>query len=109
MLAIILSIVAFVTCFLAGRRSIGKGLVVLLTFGYFYGILRANLLTTFSHFIFDAGLLGLYLSPKWRTVNSQERKRSEPVKYWTFLLILWPALLVALPFQPFLISVVGLR
>jgi hypothetical protein len=108
-IAIALCVVAFIACYWAGRRSLGQGLVMLFVFGYFYGILRANLLTTFSHFIFDAGLLGLYLSPKWRMVNPQERKRSEPVKYWTFILILWPALLVALPFQPFLISVVGLR
>src|SRR5271155_4434293 len=107
MLAIILSIVAFVTCFLAGRRSIGKGLVVLLTFGYFYGIVRANLLTTFSHFIFDAGMLGLYLSYPW--LSAAREKGAETVQIWAALLILWPLLLVALPFQPLLISLVGLR
>ena len=69
MIAIALCVVAFIACYLAGRRSLGQGLVVLFVFGYFYGILRANLLTTFSHFIFDMGLLGLYLSPKWRMVN----------------------------------------
>jgi hypothetical protein len=109
MLAIVLCCVAFVSCFLAGRRSLGLGLVVLFVFGYSYGIVRANLLTTFSHFIFDAGLLGLYLSSKWGASNPNEKKRSEQVLLWTFLLVLWPSLLVMLPFQPLLVSLVGLR
>jgi hypothetical protein len=107
--AIGLCVVAFVVCYWAGRRSLGQGLVALLAFGYAYGLVRANLLTTFSHFIFDAGLVGLYLSPKWRTVSPNEQKRSAPVKPWTFLLIAWPCLLLLIPIQPYLVQVVGLR
>jgi len=107
MIALALCIVAFLACYWAGRRSLGQGLVMLLVFGYFYGILRANLLTSFSHFIFDAGLLGLYLSVRWS--SPADAKRSRAARFWTILLILWPALLVALPFQPVLISLVGLR
>ena len=33
-----------------------------MTVGYVYGIVRANLASTFSHFIFDAALIGLYAS-----------------------------------------------
>ena len=109
MLAISLCVVAFIACYWAGRRSLGQGLVMLFLFGYFYGILRANLITTFSHFIFDAGLLGLYLSPKWWNSKGREKRRSQPIQIWTFILILWPVLLVMLPFQPFLVSIVGLR
>ena len=106
MLAIIICCIAFATCYWAGRRSLGQGLAVLLAFGYFYGILRANLLTTFSHFIFDAGLIGLYLASLGRNRGG---KRSEAVLIWTALLCIWPILLIAMPFQPLLVSLVGLR
>jgi hypothetical protein len=109
MIALLLCVVAFVACYVAGRRTLGQGLVMLLAFGYFYGILRANLLTAFSHFIFDAGMIGLFLSPCWRTSNPREKKRSAVIQLWTILLISWPMLLVVLPFQPLLISLVGLR
>lgn len=109
MIALLLCLVAFVVCYLAGRRSLGQGLVALLFFGFFYGILRANLLTMFSHFIFDAGLFGLYLSPRWRDVDGPTNKRSKTVQLWMLLLIAWPMLLVVLPFQPLLVTLVGLR
>jgi hypothetical protein len=109
MIAIILCVLALISCYVAGRRSIGLGLVALMVFGYFYGILRANLLTTYSHFIFDAGMIGLFLSPSWRTKNPLEQRRTWAMKLWTILLLLWPMMLVALPFQPILISLVGLR
>ncbi len=107
MIALALCGLALVICYLAGRRSLGFGLVAVLAFGYFYGILRANLLTAASHFIFDAGLLGLYLA-RWQS-TSQDRKFTRPTAYWTAILILWPALLLLMPFQPLMISLVGLR
>jgi hypothetical protein len=107
MIALALCVVAFVACYWAGRRSLGQGLVMLLVFGYFYGILRANLLTAFSHFIFDAGMFGLYASFRWS--SPADAQKSKMARIWTFLLILWPVLLVALPFQPLLVSLVGLR
>ncbi len=109
MLAIALCIAAFFICFWTGRRSLGQGLVALFTFGYFYGILRANLITTYSHFIFDAGLLGLYMSFRWNTSEQSEKSRSRSARIWTILLIVWPILMVAMPFQPLLVSLVGLR
>jgi hypothetical protein len=108
-LAIALCILAFVACYLAGRHSLGRGLVMLFVFGYAYGILRANLPTTFSHFIFDAGLLGLYLSSGWQTTDAAAKRRSQPVLMWTVVLLVWPILIVVLPFQPLLVSLVGLR
>jgi hypothetical protein len=107
MLAIGLCIFASVACFWAGRRSLAQGIVLLFAFGYLYGILRANLLTTFSHFIFDAGLLGLYLSTRWGMPGRNDGTKS--VQIWVVLLILWPVLLVFLPLQPLMVSIVGLR
>ena len=109
MIALALCVIAFLVCYLAGRRTLGKGIVALMTFGYFYGILRANLLTTYSHFIFDAGMIGLFLSVLGAKYASNQRAGSEAVKLWTILLMAWPALLVLLPFQPLLVSLVGLR
>jgi len=109
MLAIGFCLAALVVCFWAGRRSLGQGLVALLTFGYFYGILRANLITTFSHFIFDAGLIGLYLSIRWGKVPGSGKSNSETLRLWIIVLIAWPIFLVAMPFQPLLVSLVGLR
>lgn len=109
MIAIILCFAAFIACYLAGRRSLGQGLVALFAFGYLYGLLRANLLTTFSHFIFDAGLLGLYFASTFHKSTAYDKKRSEMVLLWTVILVAWPVLLVVMPFQPLLISLVGLR
>jgi hypothetical protein len=109
MIALLLCVAAFAGSYWAGRRSLGLGLVAILTVGYFYGILRANLLTTFSHFIFDAGLVGLYLSQKWSFSNPTESRRLEVAQLWLIVLIAWPILMVAMPFQPLLVSLVGLR
>jgi hypothetical protein len=109
MLAFLICALAFGGCYWAGRRSLGQGLVTLLFFGYFYGILRANLFSMFSYFIFDAGMIGLYLACLFRTPAPEEKKRSRVILIWTLLLVLWPALLLLLPFQPILVSLVGLR
>jgi hypothetical protein len=109
MIAISICILAFVSCLWAGKRSLGQGLVVLLAFGYFYGILRANLITTASHFIFDGGLLGLYMSQKWMSRDPAASKSTKTLELWTIILIGWCVLIVFLPFQPLLVSLVGLR
>lgn len=109
MTAIALCIIAFIVCWAVGRRSLGYGLATLLAVGYSYGLLRANLLTTFSHFIFDAGLIGLYCSQKWTATGPAEPRQLATIRWWVLLLICWPVLLVFMPFQPLLVSIVGLR
>ncbi len=108
MIALVLCIAAAVGTFWAGRRSLGQGLVALLAAGYFYGILRANLPSTFSYFIFDVALIGLYLSQSWVS-NDTDSKRVATVRLWTVILIAWPTLMVLMPFQPLLVTLVGLR
>ena len=98
---------AFVLTYWNGRSSLGRGLVSLVATGYLYGILRANFQTEWSHFIFDAALLGLYLSQTWR--SSEPGKDLRTLQIWTAILIGWPCLVAILPFQPILISIVGLR
>ncbi len=109
MVAIAVCILAFCATLWAGRRSLGQGFLTLLAIGYFYGILRANLMTTFSHFIFDCGVLGLYCSQSWLSKDPQQARLSGTITRWTVILMLWCILLVVLPFQPLAVSLVGLR
>ncbi len=109
MIAIALCLLAFCSTLWAGKRSLGLGVVMLFAWGYLYGIIRANLETTFSHFLFDAALMGLYLAQRHAFTDSSDSKRTGTLRYWVLGLMLWPSLLVLLPFQPLLISLVGLR
>jgi len=109
MIAIVICLLAFCVTLWAGRRSLGQGMLALLATGYFYGILRANLITTFSHFIFDCGVLGLYLSQTWLTTDPRQAQLTGAIRRWTAILIIWCVLLVVLPFQPLGVSLVGLR
>jgi hypothetical protein len=109
MLSSILCAVAFAAGFLAGRSSLVRGIGVVITAGYFYGLLRANLLEPSSHFIFDACALGFYLSQVTGQVPDAERLRSKHVKTWAILLTLRPLLLLAVPLQDPLVQFVGFR
>jgi hypothetical protein len=107
--ALALCVVALLITYWAGRRSLGAGLVALFAIGYAYGLLRANLITTYSHFIFDASLVGLYFSQKWLSGTPSELKRQEPIRFWVLAMIGWCLALMLFPFQSFLVSLVGLR
>jgi hypothetical protein len=107
MTAIGLCLLAFATTFWAGKRSLGQGLIGLFFWGYFFGILRANLLTTFIYFVFDASVVGFYLSQKGLLTSSD--RRTSLLQIWCWILIAWPVVLMVMPFQPFLVSLVGLR
>jgi hypothetical protein len=108
-MALILCLIAFVSCFLLGRRSIVNGLSMMLGIGYLYGITRANLPDTFSHFIFDGGVLGLYVAQLSRPISSSQQFRIKGLKPWVEFLIAWPVLLFFIPMQDALIQLVGLR
>ena len=107
MIALILCFVAFFATLRAGKRSLAFGIIGVFTVGYFYGIIRANLPTAASHFIFDAALLGLYLSQNW--MRFWQSQRSGALHAWMLVLMIWPCLLLLMPFQPLLVSMVGLR
>jgi hypothetical protein len=108
MIALLLCVIAVFGAYFAGRKSLVAGCLVVAAFGYAYGILRANLFSPLSFFIFDAAIVGLYASQ----FLSPARDRTPPhpaMKLWLALLIGWPLLLVFLPFQTFMVSLVGLR
>ena len=109
MVSVILCVVAAFVAFLVGRRSLLAGVLVVLATGYAYGIVRANLLETFSHFIFDAAVVGLYAAQLPNLLNAAKSAQFCRLKRWVGVLILWPALLFLVPVQDPLIRLVGLR
>lgn len=109
MIALILCAGAFLAAYVAGRRSLVSGLAVVIAVGYFYGIVRANVTSAFSHFIFDAAVVGLYVTQLFRPLPAEERVRIQPLTVWAVLLIGWPILLLLFPLQDPMIRLVGLR
>jgi hypothetical protein len=109
MISIALCSAALLVCLETGRRSLVGGLCSLMTVGYVYGILRANLPDGVSHLIFDAGVLGLYLSQFPGSQSRWQASRSENLRNWLIVLMAWPAVLFAMPWQDPLIQLVGLR
>jgi hypothetical protein len=108
MIAIVLCIVGALAAFFVGRRSLSAGILVVVAIGYAYGIVRANLASSFSHFIFDIALVGLYAS---QFVGRQKQPTSHhsTLNMWMYILMGWPLLMLFMPFQPLLVSIVGLR
>ena len=106
---IALCIVSMLACFIAGRRSIGWGVGVVMTIGYGYGIVRANFPAPMTFFVFDAGAVGLYLALLTRGLTPQQRARVAVLQPWMVVLLGWPLLLFLFPVQDPLIQLVGLR
>src|SRR5918911_2389086 len=104
-----LCLLTFVLCYWMGRRSLVGGLVAVIGVGYAYGITRANLPETYSHFIFDAGVIGLYAAQLFRRLTPAQEYRVSPLRPWIEFLIAWPLLLFLIPVQDLLIQFVGLR
>jgi hypothetical protein len=102
-----LCLAAFVVALYFGSRSLAAGLNAVLAVGYLYGIVRANVLDGYSHLIFDAAVLGLYLTQFPRP--GQSRPETRPVADWLKALIGWPVFLFLFPLQHPLIQLVGLR
>ena len=109
MMSILLCLLAFAFCYFAGARSLVQGLVAVLGVGYVYGITRANVPETFSHFIFDAGVLGLYATQLFRRLEPHEDFAVEPLRPWLECLIAWCLVVFLIPIQPVWVQVVGLR
>jgi len=109
MIALGLCLLAFLATFVAGRRASWLGLFVTIAVGYFYGILRANIQSPVSHFIFDAALVGLYCGHFFSKALQIERARAGALRTWVVVLISWPILLCLLPFQSLIVTLVGFR
>src|SRR5882672_426932 len=106
---IVLCALAMLACFIAGRRSIVWGIGAVMTIGYGYGILRANVPNPAMHFLFDAGALGFYLALVTRGFTPSQRPRLVALQPWIALLVGWPLLLFLFPVQDPMVQLVGLR
>jgi hypothetical protein len=109
MLEFLICLIAFVACYVAGRRALWAGFMATMVVGYFYGILRANLESRFGHFIFDFAAMGFYLALLTRRETPIQRFKIRRVMPWVLALAGWPLLIMLLPLQPPLIQLVGLR
>ncbi|MET0650793.1 MAG: hypothetical protein ABW208_29640 [Pyrinomonadaceae bacterium] len=109
MLSISLCLLAFAFAYAAGKRSLWLGLATVFTVGYFYGILRANVPEPSSHFIFDAAVVGLYLTQFARRSRGGEHRSQQLLRLWVGLLIAWPLVLFFVPVQSYPVQFVGLR
>ena len=107
--SIVLCLAAFLAVYGFTRNSFVAGLSAAITVGYFYGIVRANVPQTFSHFIFDAGLGGLYLGIWQRGLTGIQKLRIRKIRGWVLCLIGWPLLLFLIPVQDQMVQLVGLR
>lgn len=108
-LSVYLCLLSFALCYLAGKRSLVGGLVAVLGVGYAYGIVRANVPETFSHFIFDSGVIGLYAAQLFRRLSAAEEFKIKALRPWLEFLVFWPLLVFLIPIQELMIQVVGLR
>ncbi len=108
-MALLFCALGFVACFLLGRRSLAAGLGGVLTWGYLYGILRANFLDGYAHFIFDAAVVGFYLSQLNKRLDAVTAARVRPLRQWVIVLIGWTGIMFLMPLQHILVQLVGLR
>ena len=108
-MGVILAIVALSVTFWLARRSLVDGLCSVLTFGYAFGILRANFPETASYFIFDAAVLGLYAAQSRLITQPFTTQDGQRMKHFVVFLMLWPLLLFLWPQQDPLVQLVGLR
>lgn len=108
-MASVLCLLAFLASFMAGRRSLWVGLAAVMTVGYFYGIVRANLPETASHFTFDAACVGLYLALLTGRRSPLQKSKLRRIVPWFMCLAAWPTLMFFVPIQPMVVQLVGLR
>lgn len=100
---------AFLGAVLGVRLSLGHGLAWVVGVGYFNGVIRANYLSVFTTFMFDAALLGLFLGAavfhRQRIVPILGR----PLGHWWLALSAWPLLLALVPINDYFIQAIALR
>lgn len=109
MLSFALCLLCFGVAWIAARRSLVAGLIALLAIGYVYGIVRANVVQTLSHFTFDAALAAVYLVWLPRAWQDRTQYAYRQLRPWFLFLVGWPMLLTLIPVQDYAVQLVGLR
>ncbi len=106
---LLLPLVAFALVLLACARSLGWGLSAVVAVGYLNGVVRANVLGVFSTFMFDAGLLGLYVGFLVFYTRQAVTVFRGTTGLFVLLLTAWPAVLSVVPVNDVLVQLVALR
>src|SRR5215472_9487616 len=99
MIAFLFCILAFVSVYIAARRSLSAGVGLALAFGYMYGYIRANYPQPAGYFIFDTSLAGLYLAILTCKRTPLERNKMRQIARWVVVMTAWPMVLALLPLQ----------
>lgn len=105
----IFPLAALFGCLWLTMRSLGHGLGLLLAFGYFNGLIRANFLGVATTFMFDMAVTGVYagvLLTQWPRLRAVLQTR---LGLFTVLLMGWPLLLSFVPVNHLLVQFVALR
>ncbi len=100
---------AFALVLFAVSRSLGWGFVALFAVGFFNGIIRANFLSPFTTFMFDAGLLGLYVGFFLGRPQLSSGVWTGTAAFFVMFLIGWPSFLTLMPVNDLLVQLVALR
>ncbi|MGC3968260.1 MAG: O-antigen ligase family protein [Pirellulales bacterium] len=77
--------------------------------GYFHGIVRANFVSTYTTFLFDFAVLGMYLSLLLRPPPATQGSGKSKIVPWITALILWPLIVSAVPQNDILVQFVAFR
>jgi hypothetical protein len=109
MSSVFICFVSFFVTYVLARRSLVWGLAACMALGYGFGVLRANILDTFSFLIWDASVLGVYASYFCKRPSPEQLQMTGSLRMWVGILMLWPLILTFVPAQDPLIQLVGLR
>lgn len=105
----LICLVALGSVFGAGMVNWRWSLCLMIAWGYFFGILKAQLVYSGGHFIFDAATLGFYAGLVVKPPTPEEMYAGRDLKPWVVVLIAWPLFMAVVPLQHYLIQLVGLR
>jgi hypothetical protein len=108
-MTVIFPLVAFAAVLLAASQSLGRGFLAMFAVGYFSGVVRANYLSVYTTFMFDAAVLGLYLGFFLGQYRRAAGVWSGPAGPFVVFLIAWPTLLSSMPVNNLLVQFVALR
>ena len=109
MIGFAICVIALISTFIVARRSLSNGVMVAMTFGYFFGILRANFFQTPSYFIFDSAVFGLYIARFKEFTYIPTSQDGQRLKHWVMFLMAVPLVMFFIPVQDPLVQLVGLR
>ena len=108
-MGIAFSAISLLITYRLARRSLVHGIVSVLTAGYLYGIVRANLPQFGTYFIFDGAVVGLYAAQITHITQPFHTLDGQRLKHWVVFLMIWPLALFFIPVQDPIVQLIGLR